>query len=328
MTANLLEVRDLTVRFPAGRDGWLTAVERLGFAIRQRETLAIVGESGCGKSVTALALLGLLPGARVSGQALFQGQDLLGLPEREISRLRGRRLAIIFQDPLSALNPVLPVGTQIAESLVRHEGLSWRAARARAVELLALVRIPEPGRRLGDYPHQLSGGMRQRVVIAIALAAGPSLLIADEATTALDVTVQAQILKLLTNLQAELGTALLIISHDLGMVAEIADRVLVMYAGHKVEEQAVGPFFRAPLHPYARDLMAARPAAGRRGEMLREIPGLVPSLAAMASGCAYAPRCGHRIVACDRGAPKLAVLGPGTEIACIRAVAPAVPGRA
>ncbi|MFG1191879.1 ABC transporter ATP-binding protein [Xanthobacter flavus] len=315
----LLDVKDLTVHFrtPAGR---LTAVDRLSFDIAAGETLAIVGESGCGKSVTAMALLRLLrsPPAEISGSHVrFEGTDLLALSERAMRDVRGNRIAMIFQDPLSALNPVRTVADQIIESLKRHTSLRGPALHRRAVELLDLVRIPEPHRRADDYPHHFSGGMRQRVMIAIAIAANPRLLIADEPTTALDVTVQAQILKLIASLQKEFGMSLLLISHDLGVVAETADRVLVMYAGRKVEERPVADLFARPLHPYTRALMRARPTPGLRRELLDEIPGIVPSLADLPPGCAFAPRCAHADETCARLQPVLEGVGGGGCVACL-----------
>ncbi len=317
--APLLDVRDLSVRFRTP-GGLLTAVDRLSFSVAPGETLAIVGESGCGKSVTAMSLLRLLksPPAEISGgHVRFDGRDLLTLPERAMRDIRGNRIAMIFQDPLSALNPVQTVGEQIVESLRRHAGLSRAAARRRAVELLDLVRIPEPQRRADDYPHRFSGGMRQRVMIAIAIAVNPALLIADEPTTALDVTVQAQILKLLVSLQKAFGMSLVLISHDLGVVAETADRVLVMYAGRKVEERQVADLFAAPLHPYTRALMRARPTPGVVREFLDEIPGIVPSLADLPPGCAFAPRCAQVSEACTVRPPGLVSATDGGLVACI-----------
>ncbi|GGF58536.1 ABC transporter ATP-binding protein [Azorhizobium oxalatiphilum] len=317
----VLDVADLTVRFRTPT-GLLTAVDQLSFSVSAGETLAIVGESGCGKSVTAMALLRLLrsPPAEIGGRhVLFEGQDLLRLRERALRNIRGNRIAMIFQDPLSALNPVLTVGDQIIETLKRHTGLRGAAAHRRAVELLDLVRIPEPARRASDYPHRFSGGMRQRAMIAIALAASPAVLIADEPTTALDVTVQAQILKLLNSLQRELGMALILISHDLGVVAETADRVLVMYAGRKVEERSVLDLFAGPLHPYTRALMRARPRPEELREFLDEIPGIVPSLADLPPGCAFAPRCSVAYEACSATRPALLPSGDGGAVACIRA---------
>jgi len=244
----LLEVRDLTVRFPS-----FDAVAGLGFAVRDGETVALVGESGSGKSLTALAIMGLVPrpGRIVTGSIRFAGRDLVGLAEPELRRLRGRDVAMIFQEPMTSLNPVLTIGFQVAETLRLHENLSARQARRRAVELLDLVRLPDPARRIDDFPHRLSGGMRQRVMIAMAIACRPRILIADEPTTALDVTIQAQVIDLLDRLRRELGMALLLITHDLGVVAQWADRVVVMYAGRKVEEADPAPLLDAPLHPYA-----------------------------------------------------------------------------
>ena len=310
----LLDVHDLTVRF-----GPVTAVDGLSFSVGRGETLAIVGESGCGKSVTALSLLRLLPMARVTGRVMLEGTDLALLSPRQMISIRGRRAAIIFQDPLSALNPVMTVGEQITEVLTRHRGLRRSAARSRAIELLALVRIPEPQRRVDEYPHRFSGGMRQRAMIAAALAGEPSLLIADEPTTALDATVQAQVLELLASVQQAFGMALILISHDLGVVAQAADRVVVMYAGRKMEEQAVRPFFRTPSHPYARSLMQARPRPGSGSDApLPEIDGIVPSLEALPPGCVFAPRCPHAIAICDAERPALRRVGTGALVSCFR----------
>jgi peptide/nickel transport system ATP-binding protein len=321
MNAPLLEVDRLSVRFPT-RAGLLTAVNEVSFTVAAGETLAIVGESGCGKSVTALALMRLLPAqATLSGSVRLAGEELVGLPEKRMRQLRGGRVAMIFQDPMSALNPVLTIGDQLVEAILAHQPLTRRQARERAAELLGKVRIPEPALRLNDYPHRLSGGMRQRVVIAMALASNPVLLIADEPTTALDVTIQAQILQLLKQLQNELGTALILITHDLGVVAETADRVAVMYAGRKVEEQPVAGLFHGSLHPYTRGLLRSRPrfdAIGVAGDRLREIPGVVPTLAAMPAGCAFAPRCAHAQAACTARPPALEQ-HDRAWVACVRA---------
>jgi peptide/nickel transport system ATP-binding protein len=323
MTATaLLDVRGLTVRFPSSA-GEVTAVNDLSFQAHAGETLAIIGESGCGKSVTGLALLRLLaPAAQVSGQVWLDGQDLLQLDEPRMRSLRGNRIAMVFQDPMSALNPVMTVGEQLTEAIRAHTRLSRAAARTRAAELFDLVRIPEPTHRLDEYPHRFSGGMRQRVVIAMALAGQPSVLVADEPTTALDVTIQAQILKLLTDLQHTLGMALILITHDLGVVAETAHRVLVMYAGRKVEERLFHDLFADPLHPYTRGLIAARPVlkvtdTGR--QRLPEIPGVVPALSAIPAGCAFAPRCPIAAVECRAVVPVLRDLDGG-KIACHRVV--------
>lgn len=312
----LLDVRDLTVAFPRA-----TPVRNLSFSIKPAETLALVGESGSGKSLTALALLRLLPEkARIAdGRVLLDGRDLAGLSEAQMQAVRGREIAMIFQEPLTSLNPVLSIGDQIAEGLRRHEGLSKRAAFAKAAELLDLVRIPEPQRRLAEFPHHLSGGMRQRVMIAIAVACSPKLLIADEPTTALDVTIQAQVLDLLDRLRRELNMALLLITHDLGVVAEWADRVVVMYAGRKVEEAPVGPLFEAPGHPYTRGLLQASPRLEAeyhysRGPLI-EIPGSIVSAAAEA-GCAFAPRCPLAEAGCRQAVPAPALIEADHLVAC------------
>ncbi len=277
----LLSVENLQVHFRTP-DGVNRAVDGVSFAIRAGETLAIVGESGCGKSVTSMSILRLLPEppARLAGAIRFEGRDLLGLPEREMRRIRGNAISVIFQEPMTSLNPVLTVGRQIGETLRLHQGLSRKDAEERAVEMLTLVGIPEPRRRVREYPHQLSGGMRQRVMIAIALACSPKLLIADEPTTALDVTIQAQILDLMRDLKRRVGAAIMLITHDLGVVAEVADRVVVMYAGRKVEEAAVRDLFRAPRHPYTRGLMGAVPRLGAAEE-----PGAPQRLAEIPAWC-------------------------------------------
>jgi peptide/nickel transport system ATP-binding protein len=290
---SLLAVDDLSVRFETD-DGSVQAVDGLSFALEEREVLGIVGESGCGKSVSVLSLLRLLPSsAHVTGSADFAGTDLLRASPARIRRIRGREIAFVFQEPMTSLNPAFRVGAQIAEVLRRHLGLSRRDATARAVELLDLVRIPAPDRRVREYPHQLSGGMRQRVMIAMALACDPKVLVADEPTTALDVTIQAGILDLMRDIRERLGTAIVLITHNLGVVADIADRVLVMYAGRKVEEAPVDELFARPQHPYTIGLMGAipRPGGADRQGRLREIPGRVPSLSAPATACAFADRC-------------------------------------
>ncbi|MDH2399910.1 ABC transporter ATP-binding protein [Bradyrhizobium sp. SSUT18] len=291
----LLEVANLDIALRRGRT-LLPAVADLSFAIARGETLAIVGESGCGKSISMLSLLGLLPKRdwEVRGKALFDGSDLIALADKELRRIRGNRIGFIFQDAMAAFNPVLPIGLQIAEVLTSHSSVSFAAAEKRAVELLALTHVPDPHRRVHDYPHQLSGGLRQRAMIAMALACDPLLLIADEPTTALDVTIQAQILDLLLEIQRERQMALILITHDLGVVANMADRVLVMYAGREVEEQPVDTLITAPAHPYTRGLLAARPRLGREGDRqsrLAAIQGAVPALGAWPDGCAFAPRC-------------------------------------
>jgi len=320
----ILSVRDLRTQFHT-RDGVVRAVDGVSFDVARGETLCIVGESGCGKSVTALSVMRLIPedaGRIVGGSVSFDGTDLAALSENEMRRIRGNRISMIFQEPMTSLNPVLTVGDQIAESLHIHQGLDNKAAMARAVEMLTLVRIADPERRAREYPHQLSGGMRQRVMIAIALACNPAVLIADEPTTALDVTIQAQILNLMLELKERLGTAIVLITHDLGVVAETAQRVIVMYAGRKVEEATVEELFRHPLHPYTRGLMGSIPrrtAKGRRGAVrarLQEITGIVPSLREEIPGCAFAPRCGYAVARCHVEQPPLELLRPGHTTAC------------
>jgi peptide/nickel transport system ATP-binding protein len=320
----LLEVRDLACHFFT-LDGVVRAVDGVSFRLDRGETLGIVGESGCGKSVTALSILGLIPkgaGRIVGGSIVFDGQELTGLDDEALRALRGHRIAMIFQEPMTSLNPVLTIGVQIAENVVRHRGAGWTAAMARAVEMLRLVRVPDPERRVHDYPHQLSGGMRQRVMIAIALSCDPEVLIADEPTTALDVTIQAQILDLMLELKEKTGTAIVMITHDLGVVAETTQRVLVMYAGRKVEEAAVGELFARPLHPYTRGLMRARPRldmdAEERGRRprLQEIAGMVPRLDRAIAGCAFAPRCGFATGRCRVEVPVPSEPVPGHVVAC------------
>ncbi|MGH8974062.1 MAG: ABC transporter ATP-binding protein [Acidimicrobiia bacterium] len=314
----VLVVEDLAVEFPTP-DGVVAAVNGVSFGLSAGETLAVVGESGSGKSVTAMAAMGLIeaPGRVTAGSVRFEGVDLLALPEDERRRVRGPGMAMVFQDALSALNPVFSVGFQIGEMLRVHEGLGRREARARAIELLERVRIPGAAGRVGDYPHQFSGGMRQRVMIAMALALDPRVLIADEPTTALDVTVQAQILELLAGLRAEGGMGLLLITHDLGVVAEVADRVAVMYAGRIVEAGPAADVLVAPRHPYTQGLLASMP--GRRpGQRLEPIAGAPPSLSRIPPGCPFHPRCPWVIDRCRTELPPLQ--GPaGREAACWRA---------
>src|SRR6476660_465363 len=299
----LLEVEDLRTYFFT-RDAVVRAVDGVSLHVAEGETLAIVGESGCGKSVTSLSILRLLaspPGRVVSGSIRFQGVDLLGLDESAMRRIRGNDISMIFQEPMTSLNPVLTIGRQIAETLTLHQGLDRRAALRRAVEMLRLVHIPEAQRRISQYPHQLSGGMRQRVMIAMALACNPKLLIADEPTTALDVTIQAQILDLMRGLKQKIDAAIVLITHDLGVVAEMAQRVVVMYAGRKVEEAGVDDLFARPRHPYTRGLMNSMPRLGAghgARQRLQEIPGMVPSLREPLVGCAFAARCGHAVDGC------------------------------
>jgi peptide/nickel transport system ATP-binding protein len=319
---SLLEVSDLHVRF-ATHEGTVRAVEGLTFEVRERETVAIVGESGCGKSVTSMALLRLLasPPAQIQGSVRFEGGELLALAEPAMRRIRGNRISMIFQEPMTSLNPVLTIGRQIAETLSLHQGLSRREAIDQAVAMLERVRIPEARRRVTEYPHQLSGGMRQRVMIAIALACNPRLLIADEPTTALDVTMQAQILDLMRELRERSGTATLLITHDLGVVAEMAERVIVMYAGRMVEESEVHGLFEAPAHPYTKGLLGALPRLGASLESkptvrLAEIPGHVPSLRKPIVGCAFAERCAHASTRCRSETPAIFEFAPGRRVAC------------
>jgi peptide/nickel transport system ATP-binding protein len=318
----LLEVDDLRTWFYT-RDGIVRAVDGVSFSVFPGETLAVVGESGCGKSVTSLSILRLIatpPGRIVSGRLVFEGRDLLALSEREMRAVRGNEISMIFQEPMTSLNPVLTVGRQIAEGLKVHRGLSTREANARAIEMLRLVNFPEPQRRMSQYPHQLSGGMRQRVVIAMALACGPRLLIADEPTTALDVTIQAQILDLMRSIKEKTGSAIVLITHDLGIVAEMAQRVVVMYAGRKVEEAPVGALFERPRHPYTLGLLKSIPRLDQehvaRRERLAEIPGTVPSLHDEPVGCTFAPRCAYATDICREQYPPLEIKADAHWAAC------------
>jgi len=314
----LLDVHELSVRFDTD-DGPVHAVDRLSFTLDKGAVLGIVGESGCGKTVSVLSLLGLLPPtARVGGSATFDGIDLISAPAQRMRRIRGREIAFVFQEPMTSLNPSFRIGNQVGEVLRRHLGLDRRAARERAVELLDLVRIPAPAKRVNEYPHQLSGGMRQRVMIAMALACDPKILIADEPTTALDVTIQAGILDLMRDIRERLGTAIVLITHNLGVVADIADRVIVMYAGRKVEEAPVHELYAHPQHPYTIGLLGAIPrpgAADGRGR-LREIPGRVPSLAELPAACVFAPRCPRADDLTRSQRPDLREVRPGHLVAC------------
>ncbi|WP_024515970.1 ABC transporter ATP-binding protein [Bradyrhizobium sp. Tv2a-2] len=321
----VLEVKNLqTVFFTAS--GLFRAVDNLSLTVRRGETLAIVGESGCGKSVSALSIMRLVPdppGRIVGGEVRLEGTDLLALDDETMRDIRGNRISMIFQEPMTSLNPVMRIGDQITEAVRLHQPLSAKQAWAQAVEMLRLVRIPEPARRAQEYPHQLSGGMRQRAMIAMALACRPALLIADEPTTALDVTIQAQILALILDLQKELGTGLVLITHDLGVVAQTAQRVIVMYAGRKVEEADVDSLFAAPRHPYTRGLMASIPTlplpGARPSARLAEIPGTVPSLVRLPQGCAFAPRCPLATERCRAEYPPLEKFGGNHWAACWRA---------
>ena len=323
--ASVMQVENLQTCFYT-RAGLVKAVDGVSFSLARGETLAIVGESGCGKSVTALSLMRLVadpPGRIIGGSMRLGSTDLLGLDEAAMRDIRGNRIAMIFQEPMTSLNPVMTIARQISEALILHQSMSRAAALARTIEMLHLVGIPEPAQRAKEYPHQLSGGMRQRAMIAMAVACNPEVLIADEPTSALDVTIQAQILEVIAKLRRELGTAVILITHDLGIVAETAERVIVMYAGRKVEEAAVGQLFAQPLHPYTRGLIhsiprlalmrrESAPASGR----LLEIPGMVPALSNLPPGCAFAPRCALASDLCRREYPPYEEKSPGQWAAC------------
>jgi peptide/nickel transport system ATP-binding protein len=323
--SSLLEVSDLGTWFYT-RQGIVKAVDGVDFEVAAGETLAIVGESGCGKSMTALSLMRLIPdppGRIVSGSIKLAGRDLLKISEEEMRDVRGNEISMIFQEPMTSLNPVMTIGKQISEALILHRDMDRKQAMKRAIEMLELVRIPEPAQRAKEYPHQLSGGMRQRAMIAMALACNPKVLIADEPTTALDVTIQAQILELIVELQREFSAAVLLITHDLGVVAETAHRVIVMYAGRKVEEATVGELFARPLHPYTVGLMNSIPRldlmrgqTDRSNERLQEIPGIVPPLFDLPPGCAFAPRCSRADEKCRSERPVYEEKQPGHWAAC------------
>ena len=318
----LLDIRGLKTHFKTD-DGWLHAVDGVDISIEAGETVCVVGESGCGKSVTAKTVLKLIdmpPGKIVAGQVLWQGRDLVPLPPEAMQKIRAKEIAIIFQEPMTSLNPVYTVGEQIAESVRLHEGLSRKDALDRAVEMLRLVRIPTAERRVMDYPHQFSGGMRQRVMIAIALACNPKLLIADEPTTALDVTIQAQILDLMQELKDRLGMAVMLITHAMGVVAEVAQKVVVMYAGQVIEEASAEDLFAHPRHPYTQGLIRSIPridTAAVHKVRLEAIPGTVPKLINPGPGCRFAGRCKHAMPACSTATPPLREVTPGHKVACI-----------
>jgi oligopeptide/dipeptide ABC transporter ATP-binding protein len=314
----LLDVRDLRTHF-ATHHGEFHAVDGVSFSVDAGRTLGIVGESGCGKSVTALSIMGLVPvppGRIAGGEVLFEGEDLLKLPLERMQALRGDRIAMIFQEPMTSLNPVFTIGEQITEGILRHRNLSRDAAKAMAIDMLKRVRIPSPEKRYDDYPHRLSGGMRQRVMIAMALACGPRLLIADEPTTALDVTIQAQILDLMRMLREETGTAIALITHDLGVVAEVADDVVVMYAGRIVERASVGQLFALPQHPYTIGLLGSIPQVHLEQTRLAAIEGQVPNPLAPVTGCAFHPRCPFATARCREAEPPLVDLDGGHYAAC------------
>jgi len=321
----VLEVKNLRTVFFTN-SGLFKAVDDISFSVRRGETLAIVGESGCGKSVTALSMMRLVPeppGRVVGGEILLEGTDLLTLDDAGIRKIRGSRISMVFQEPMTSLNPVMRIGDQIVETIRLHRTINAKDAWTQAVQMLRLVRIPEPERRAKEYPHQLSGGMRQRAMIAMALACRPALLIADEPTTALDVTIQAQILALMLDLQKEFGMGLVLITHDLGVVAQTAQRVIVMYAGKKVEEASVEQLFEDPRHPYTQGLLASIPVVPSEEASdqarLVEIPGTVPSLTRLPAGCAFAPRCQFAFARCHEEYPPLLELTPDHTVACWRA---------
>jgi peptide/nickel transport system ATP-binding protein len=317
----LLEVRGLQTRFASER-GEVRAVDGVDFSLERGRTLGIVGESGCGKSVTALSIMGLVPqppGRIAGGEVLFEGDDLLKLPAQRLRDLRGDQLSMIFQEPMTSLNPAFPVGEQVAEVLLRHKNISKNEANSQAVEMLRRVRIPSPERRAHDYPHQLSGGMRQRVMIAMALACNPKLLIADEPTTALDVTIQAQILELMRALRAELGTSIILITHDLGVIAELADDVIVMYAGKVIERCAIERLFSEPQHPYTVGLLGSIPRLHLQQERLSAIEGFVPDAASPPAGCRFHPRCPFAVEKCLSEVPPLLQIKDSHYAACWRA---------
>jgi peptide/nickel transport system ATP-binding protein len=321
LSEHLLEIRGLQTDF-ATDDGTVRAVDGVDLTIDRGETLGIVGESGCGKTVTALSALKLIampPGRIAGGQILWLGRDIVPLGHAAMRRIRGKEIGIVFQEPMTSLNPVYSVGAQIAEAVREHEGLGRRGAFDRAVEMLDLVHIANPGRRARDYPHQFSGGMRQRVMIAMALSCNPQLLIADEPTTALDVTIQAQILDLLGELKSQFGTAIMLITHAMGVVAETAQRVVVMYAGKVVEEAPVAELFARPRHPYTQGLIRSIPRLDKAGAKTRleAIPGTVPSLADLPPGCRFAPRCRFAMPICIAAVPPLREVAPGHKVACV-----------
>ncbi|NSC23692.1 ABC transporter ATP-binding protein [Streptomyces albus subsp. chlorinus] len=314
----LLEVRDLHVDFHT-RDGVVKAVNGVSYSVEPGETLAVLGESGSGKSVTAQAVMGILdmpPGRIPKGEILFHGRDLLTMSAEERRKIRGARMAMIFQDALSALNPVLTVGYQLGEMFRVHQGASRKEAKAKAVELMERVRIPAARARVGDFPHQFSGGMRQRIMIAMALALEPDLIIADEPTTALDVTVQAQVMELLADLQREFNMGLILITHDLGVVADVADKIAVMYAGRIVETAGVKELYRSPAHPYTKGLLDSIPRLDQKGKELYAIQGLPPNMAKVPGGCAFHPRCPAARDVCRTELPPLAAVGDGRGSAC------------
>lgn len=319
--SNLLEVKDLRTYFYTD-DGVVKAVDGVEFQVKPGETLGIVGESGCGKSITAMSILRLIqspPGKIVSGEIIFDGEDLTKVSEKRIREIRGNNISMIFQEPMTSLNPVFTAGYQIEEILKIHQNLDNKEARERAIEMIRMVGIPNPERIADEYPHQLSGGMRQRIMIAMALACRPKLLIADEPTTALDVTIQAQILDLMNELKDKLNTSIMLITHDLGVIAEMADHVIVMYSGKVVEDASTIELFENPKHPYTIGLMASIPSLAKEGQRLETIPGVVPNPFYLPKGCYFHPRCKYAIDKCREAQPELREVSPGHKSACFRA---------
>lgn len=318
MSGKLVEIRNLKTHFYTG-DGISPAVDGVDLYINRGETLAVVGESGCGKSVTSLSVMRLIPsppGKIVDGEILFEGRDLLNIPEHEMRKIRGNDISMIFQEPMTSLNPIYTIGDQIVETITLHQGLNRKVSLDKVVEMLRLVGIPLPEKRVKEYPHQLSGGMRQRVMIAMALSCNPKLLIADEPTTALDVTIQAQILELMRKLKQDLGMAIMLITHDLGVVAEMAQRVVVMYAGKVIEEGDVFSIFKHPLHPYTEGLLQSVPRMDSTREKLHVIDGVVPNPLHLPTGCRFSPRCPYAFAKCREGQPDLEQVAPGRYVAC------------
>ncbi|HEY6842995.1 MAG TPA: ABC transporter ATP-binding protein [Thermoanaerobaculia bacterium] len=318
MSEPLLEVKKLRTSFPIGSNKFVHAVDNVSFQIRKGEAVALVGESGSGKTVTAMSIMRLVapPGRITGGEVLFKGHDLASMPEKQLRDIRGNDIAMVFQEPMTSLNPVFKIGDQVSEAIRIHRKVSRKEARKRAGEMLELVAIPDPLKRLDDYPHQLSGGMRQRVMIAMALSCDPELLIADEPTTALDVTIQAQIMELLASLQKRLGLAILLITHDLGVVAEFCERVIVMYTGRIVEESPVRDLFANPAHPYTRGLLKSLPSVTGTGERLPTIKGMVPPLTDLPAGCKFNPRCPDVMPICLGNEPARMSVGPNHDARC------------
>lgn len=319
--SKLLEVTDLKTYFYTD-DGVVKAVDGVSFSVDAGKTIGIVGESGCGKSVTAMSILRLIPdppGKIVNGEIIFEGEDLTKVSDKRIREIRGNNISVIFQEPMTSLNPVFTVGYQIGEVLMLHQKLSEEEARERAIEMIRLVGIPNPERIVDEYPHQLSGGMRQRIMIAMALACQPRLLIADEPTTALDVTIQAQILEIMNDLKNKLNTSIMLITHDLGVVAEMADHVIVMYSGKVVEDAPIIELFKNPRHPYTIGLMGSIPSLVKEGQRLETIPGMVPNPLYLPKGCYFHPRCKYAVEECKHVQPELREIAPGHKVACIRA---------